>query len=149
MIKAEVFNTTHITPMTDRKKILILDPSPAFRHTLRALIESGQQHLDIAEADDAAAAKRALQEDVPDILLIDIALPDDNGIGLIETLKKMAPEVTIIVLTSHDSAEHEHHSLERGADYFLSKERSNCANLLDIMRTAHGQRHRQTGNGAQ
>jgi DNA-binding NarL/FixJ family response regulator len=131
--------------MTDRKKILIIDSSPAFRHTLRTVIASGQQQLDIAEADNAAAAKRALQEDVPDILLVDIALPDGNGIDLIETLKEMAPEVIIIVLTSHDSAEHEHHSLQRGADYFLFKERSSCVNLLEIMRTAHRQRYRQAG----
>ena len=121
--------------MLNRKKVLILDPSPIFRRTLKEVIRTSETRVDIREADNAGQAKNILKNDPPDVVFFDIALPRDNGIAFIASIKGMLPQSRVVVLTSHDSAEHEAASIEQGADYFLSKERSGGLRLIDVIRS--------------
>jgi DNA-binding NarL/FixJ family response regulator len=121
--------------MLDRKKVLILDPSPIFRQTLKEVIRTSEPHVDIREANNADQAEKVLRDDPPDVVFFDIALPRDNGIAFIASIKDMLPESRVVVLTSHDSAEHKAASIQKGADYFLSKERSGGLRLIDVIRT--------------
>jgi DNA-binding NarL/FixJ family response regulator len=122
--------------MLDRKKVLILDPSPIFRRTLKDVIQTSETLVDISEADNADQAENILRDDPPDVVFFDIALPLSNGIDFIASIKGRLPESRVVVLTSHDSAEHEAASIEQGADYFLSKERSGGLHLIDVIRTS-------------
>ena len=128
--------------MLDRKKVLILDPSPIFRRTLKEVIRTSETRVDIREADNADQAENILKDDPPDVVFFDIALPRDNGIAFIASIKGMLPQSRVVVLTSHDSAEHEAASIEQGADYFLSKERSGGLRLIDVIRTTISQNGR-------
>lgn len=121
--------------MLKRKKVLILDPSPIFRRTLKEVIQTSETHVDIREARNTDQAENILKNDPPDVVFFDIALPRDNGIEFIASIKGMVPESRIVVLTSHDSAEHEAASIKQGADYFLSKERSGGLRLIDVIHT--------------
>lgn len=121
--------------MLDRKKVLILDPSPIFRRTLKEVIRTSETHVDIREANNTDQAENILRNDPPDVVFFDIALPRDDGIAFIASIKGMLPESRVVVLTTHDSAEHEAASIEQGADYFLSKERSGGLRLIDVIRT--------------
>lgn len=121
--------------MLDRKKVLILDPSPIFRRTLKEVIRTSEKLVEIREANNTDQAENILRNDPPDVVFFDIALPRDNGIAFIASIKVMVPESCVVVLTSHDSAEHEAASIEQGADYFLSKERSGGLRLIDVIRT--------------
>lgn len=129
--------------MLNRKKVLILDPSPIFRRTLKEVIQTSETHVDIREAENTDQAENILKNDPPDVVFFDIALPRDNGIEFIESIKGMVPESRIVVLTSHDSAEHEAASIQKGANYFLSKERSGGLRLIDVIHAAI----RKNGNG--
>jgi len=122
--------------MLERKKILIVDKSPIFRRTLKEVIQTGETYVDVSEANDAGQAEAILKKDPPDVVFLDIALPRDNGIEFIASIKDMIPKSRIVVLTSHDSAEHEAASIQKGADYFLSKERSGGLRLIDVIHTA-------------
>ena len=119
--------------MLDRKKILIVDQSPIFRRTLKEVIQASETHVDIREANDSDQAKTILKSDPPDVIFLDIALPRDNGIEFIASIKEMIPTSRVVVLTSHDSAEHEAASIQKGANYFLSKERSDGLHLIDVI----------------
>ncbi len=119
--------------MTDRKKILILDPSPIFRRTLKEVIQKSATHVDIIEADRAAQAEKILKKNAPHVVFIDIALHRNNGIKLIGNIRGKFPDIPIIVLTNHDSAEHEAAALQKGADYFLSKEHAGGLRLLNVI----------------
>ena len=121
--------------MFDPKKVLILDPSPIFRRTLKEVIRTSETLVDIREADNIDQAEEILRNDSPDVVIFDIALPRDNGIEFIASIKSMLPESCVVVLTTHDSAEHETASIEQGADYFLSKEHSGGLRLIDVIRT--------------
>lgn len=119
--------------MINRKKILIIDPYPVFRRTLKEVIRERETHVDIIEAEHADQAKGILKNKPPQVVFMDIALPRNNGIQLIESIRGMAPNTQIVVLTNHDSAEHKEAALQKGADYFLSKERSGGLCLLDVI----------------
>lgn len=121
--------------MFERNKVLILDPSPIFRRTLKEVIQTSEPLVDVREAENADQAENILKNDPPDVVFFDIALPRGNGIEFIASIKGMLPESRVVVLTSHDSAEHEAASIEQGADYFLSKERSGGLRLIDVIRT--------------
>ena len=121
--------------MFNRKKVLILDPSPIFRRTLKEVIRTSETRVDIREADNADQAENILKNDPPDVVFFDIALPRSNGIEFIASIKGMLPESCVVVLTTHDSAEHEAASINQGADYFLSKEHSGGLHLIEVIRT--------------
>ncbi|MFO7714448.1 response regulator transcription factor [Desulfosarcina sp.] len=119
--------------MIDRKKVLILDPSPIFRRALKEVIQASETGVDVSEATDADQATDILNNETPDVVFFDIALPKDNGIEFIASIKSMVPDSRIVVLTSHDSVEYEAASIEKGANYFLSKENSGGLRLIDVI----------------
>lgn len=122
--------------MMNYKKILIFDPSPIFRRTLKEVIQTSETLVDVSEAQTADQAKEMLKNQSPDVVFFDIALPRGNGIGFIATIKEMAPDSLVVVLTSHDSNEHEEAALQNGADFFLSKEGAGGLRLLDVIHRA-------------
>jgi DNA-binding NarL/FixJ family response regulator len=128
--------------MVDRKKVLILDVSPIFRQTLKEVIRNSDPFVDIREAENRGQAESILRNDPPDVIFFDIALPSNNGIAFIASIRHISPETCVVVLTSHDSAEHEAASIEKGADYFLSKERSGGLRLIETIRTTIRQNRR-------
>ena len=122
--------------MSELRKILILDPSPIFSNTLKEVIRTSETHVDVTEATDTDQAEAILKKDGVDVVFLDIAFPQNNGIQFIAAIKRMAPEACIVVLSSHDSAEYKEASIRKGADYFLSKDRSSGLRLLDVIHEA-------------
>lgn len=119
--------------MSKRHKILILDPSPIFRSTLKEVIRARQFQVEVAEAGDTEKARDILNNQPTDVVFLDIAFPGNNGISFIADIKRMVPQVCVVVLSSHDSAEYKEASIQKGADYFLSKDRSGGLRLLDVI----------------
>jgi DNA-binding NarL/FixJ family response regulator len=125
--------------MTPCKKLLIIDNSKMFRHTLKQLIRTSDTRLDINEAGTTEQAMMILDSDPPDLVIMDIAISGQNGIRFISAIKKAVPDSRIVVLTSHDSAEHRAASLKTGANDFLSKERNSSLRLMEVIQKAvHG-----------
>jgi DNA-binding NarL/FixJ family response regulator len=124
--------------MAGPKKVLLLDSSPIFRRTLKEVIQIREPQVDISEAETASQARDKLQRQTYDAIFIDIALSNKNGIEFVARVKDENPNSCIVVLTDHDSAEHEKASLASGADYFLSKEYSGGLQLVDVIHTVLG-----------
>jgi DNA-binding NtrC family response regulator len=77
-------------------KILIVDDEKDFREMLKLALQSDYQ---ISEADSGAELQKAFVRDQPDVVLLDVRLPDANGLELLPGLKKRSPEAQIIILT--------------------------------------------------
>jgi len=122
--------------MTDSKKILIVDQSSIFRKALKAVVRDAASGVQVMEASNAEQATHLVKKDVPDLIFVDISLPGKKGFQFIATIKDMLPKIRIVVLTSHDSQAHETASMQKGADYFLSKEHSGDKRLIDVINTA-------------
>ncbi|MAX78980.1 MAG: response regulator [Crocinitomicaceae bacterium] len=66
-------------------------------------------------------AQEQLNENAPDIVLLDLNLPDGSGFDIIPTLKAANPNVTIIIQSAHDGIEEKEKALHHGIDHFFSK----------------------------
>ncbi len=79
-----------------RGKVLIVDDQEGIRDLLKMVL---QNHYHVAEVASGAALHQALNDDPPDVVLLDLALPDANGLGLLPAIKQRWPETEVIVLT--------------------------------------------------
>jgi len=117
----------------NRKKVMLVDPSPIFRRKLKAVIQTNETLVDVTEAGTINAAEDILRNQQLDVVFLDLGFPQDDGLRLIETIKGMARDIRMVVLTSHDSAAHQADAIEKGADYFLSKEHAVGLRLIDVI----------------
>ena len=119
--------------MLRRKKVMLVDPSPIFRLQLKEAIQTNETLVDVIEADNVDQANDILRNHQPEVVFLDIALPEEAGIGLIASIKTMAADTRIVVLTSQDSDECRASALHNGADYFLTKEHTIGLHLIDVI----------------
>ena len=105
--------------MTHCVKILIVDDQPRARQSLRALLSTWPPATEIREAADGHEAIQLVQEMQPDIVLMDVRMPEMNGLEATRHIKARWSQVRIIVLTLHGQYEAE--ALAAGADAFIGK----------------------------
>ncbi len=103
----------------ENKKILIVDDERPILLTLEALLSRhGYQPLTAATA---AYGFRVLKESNPALVLLDLQLPDGEGLEMLDQIKRDQPETQVIILTAHDSLSNAIESIKRGAYHFISK----------------------------
>jgi DNA-binding NtrC family response regulator len=117
------------------KTILIVDDEPASRYALRRALESRYR---IVEADSAAAARSALLADKPDLLLLDVVLPGEDGLSFLKWLRQEGNILPVLMVSALDTAKTAVEALQLGAaDYLvkgfeLEELRQRVANLLKL-----------------
>ncbi len=121
--------------------VLVVDDEPAIRRFLKSTLES--QGWAMVEAADAEAANRAVRHHRPEIILLDLGLPDRDGMALLPELKRLS-DAAILVLTSRDDERSKVAALDEGADDYVTKPFS-IPELLARMRTALRHRVQEQG----
>jgi DNA-binding NtrC family response regulator len=117
------------------KTILIVDDEPAARYGLRRALESKYR---IAEADSAEAARDALVTEKPDLVLLDVVLPGQDGLTFLKSLRDQGTSVPVLMVSALDAAKTAVDALRLGAaDYLvkgfeLDELRQRVANLLKL-----------------
>jgi len=117
------------------KTILIVDDEPAARYGLRRALEAKYR---VAEADSAEAAREALPREQPDLVLLDVVLPGQDGISFLKGLREQGNEVPVLMVSALDTAKTAVEALRIGAaDYLvkgfeLDELRQRVANLLKL-----------------
>lgn len=123
--------------------VLIVDDEPAIQRFLKSTLEL--QGWATVEAVDAASAVRAVRHHRPELILLDLGLPDRDGLDLLPELKALG-DAAILVLTSRDDERSKVAALDAGADDYVTKPFS-IPELLARMRAAL--RHRVQEQGGQ
>src|SRR5258708_10496629 len=98
--------------------ILLVDEAAGIGELLAAVL---RDTYTITEADTGAALKQAFARTQPDVILLDIKLPDADGLELLPQIKKQWPETEVIVLTGNATFEAAVEATKRGAYHFLNK----------------------------
>ena len=102
-----------------RKRILIIEDDAEMRSLLMdVLVEEG---FGVDSVDNGSEAFRRVVRESFDIIITDIRMPGLSGLEILPGLKKLQPDVSIIVITAFGSEEVFRKSLERGADAYLEK----------------------------
>ncbi len=128
--------------MTERLRVLVVDDEPQIRRFLRVSLSA--DNISVIEADSIASARLALRDDKPDLLILDLGLPDGDGLDLIPQVRAQSA-LPIIVLSVRDDEAGKVRALDAGADDYLTKP-FGTAELLARIRAAL--RHRLQAQGA-
>ena len=114
--------------------ILIVDDHGPVREALRFCLQLALPHYDIREARDGCSARIEIGRLRPSLVLMDINLPDANGIELTAEIKKTLPEVPVVVITGHSIEPYAEDALAAGASDFVVKEAAQRDLLPVLMR---------------
>ena len=104
------------------RRILIAEDHKMMREGLRALLEEKLGYECVAEANDGYEAVRQAKELHPDIVIMDIMLPNLNGIDATRQIKSAQPEIEVVVLSMHATRSYVLQLLQAGASAYLLKD---------------------------
>ncbi|RJP18014.1 MAG: DNA-binding response regulator [Candidatus Abyssobacteria bacterium SURF_5] len=131
--------------MTEKRQIVIAEDQTILREGLRALLEKSDDLEVVGEAEDGFGAIKCVEESVPDLILLDIAMPKMNGIAAIRDIKRQSPETKILVLTVHKYEEYVLEVFQAGADGYCLKDANHAELLTAIRGVLSGKRYISPG----
>lgn len=105
----------------NKLKVLLVDDSDIIRDRLKLMLKQIPGNIIISEAKNAGEAIKKMRNKKSDIIILDIKMPGENGVELLEKLKRDNQTVKIIILTNYPYPQYRKKCLELGAEYFLSK----------------------------
>jgi two-component system, NarL family, invasion response regulator UvrY len=122
-------------------KVMLVDDHAVVRTGFRLLLQSQAEISVIAEADSGEAACQRYSELLPDVVVMDLAMPGMGGLEALRRIRAHNPQARVLTLSAHDDPMHARRSLQEGALGFLSK-RSAPETLLEAVTTvAAGRRY--------
>jgi len=104
---------------TENHRILIIDDERPILLTLEALLRRRAYQVDTAPT--ASQGLKLLKTKSPSLVLLDLQLPDAEGLQTLDSIKSDSPEMPVIILTAHDTLHNAIESIKRGAYHFISK----------------------------
>jgi DNA-binding NarL/FixJ family response regulator len=119
-------------------KILIVDDHPTFRDGIRSLLETQVSFKVVAEAGNAKEARRHLKKTGIDLVLLDIKMPDTDGIELASQLRSRYPNLTILMLTMYEEDQYIRRAMAAGANGYVKKNAESKDILKAISQVAKG-----------
>ena len=114
-------------------KVFIADNSSLVRECLIALVSELRTVELVGQAGGAHEALEAIQRLRPDVVILDVRMPEGNSIQMLETIKKSAAAPVVIVLAAFPYPQHRKKCLEMGADYFFDKS-TEFARIVQVLK---------------
>lgn len=121
-------------------KVLIIDPNTFFRESLAKIINDHFAGVEIREAGSGAEGFERLNSFDPQLIFIDIHLPDRNGLDLAKKFKAFYPEAVISLFISFDSPEYQSAALDSGIEQLIPKSDWTSKDILQRVEALLGQR---------
>jgi DNA-binding NarL/FixJ family response regulator len=124
----------------DTTRVLIVDDHPIVRQGVRSVLANHSDIEVVGEADSAANLFANLESLKPDVVLLDIRMPGQNGIEITQRLKREHPAVKVVLLSTYDDEEFLFGALRAGAEGYLLKSASNEVLASAIRQVGRGER---------
>lgn len=125
-------------PRHSRLRILLTEDHASTRLGIKQILRDGFLHVEIGEAADAAHTLAHLEQPCWDLLVLDISLPDQHGLDLLQRVKHLQPALPVLIYSAHPEDQFAHHAQKAGAAGYLTKERAPeelCAAVRSILTT--------------
>ncbi len=119
-------------------RIVIVDDHPLFRQGLRQVVESDARFTLLAEADDGKSAKRLIMEHQPDLVVLDVNLPDMTGLEVAESLRDAGAQARFVVLTMLKDEHAFNKAMNIGIDGYVLKENAGTEIVNCLISVAAG-----------
>jgi len=116
-------------------KTMLVEDNVIFRGTLRHSLQVRFPSMEIIEAGNGAEAKEKIDSQTPNLIFMDIRLPGQNGLELTEQIKKLHPDISIIILTDYDIPEYREAALRFKADHFFSKNSMTMEEIVPLVKS--------------
>jgi DNA-binding NtrC family response regulator len=123
--------------------VLVIDDEPVLQDVLKALLEGNG--FDYHPATTAADGMRVLREEEVDVVLLDLMLPDGNGLEMLPDIKAHDPHLPVIMITAYSSLESAIEAMREGAFHYVPKPFKN-EEVLHLVRRASERRRLQVEN---
>jgi len=128
--------------MTDKAiKVLLVDDHVIVRNGVRLMLGEAEDIAVMGEADNAQRALQLAREQAFDVALVDIALPDKNGLDLLKLLRAEKPKMAVLILSTYSEEIYAMRALKQGAAGYLTKDTPADALIAAVRRVAAGGKH--------
>src|ERR1700682_2444933 len=124
-----------------RGSILVVDDEIEIREGLEALLTSESFQVTLAETGEAGL--KQLEDHPFDLMLLDVSLPDRNGLELLREIRRRDPQLAIILITAYGSIDMARAAFKGGAQDFITKPWSNDELLVQVAQAVEGRRLRE------
>lgn len=122
-----------------QKKILLVDDHEVVRAGLRSLLDGQEDLTVVGETSSGAEAVKLASQLKPDVVLMEVTMPDMDGVEATRLLKEQAPELTVLALTVHEEEAYFFEMLTAGASGYVPKRASSSTLLRAINVVANGE----------
>lgn len=122
-------------------KVILVDDHVLVRDGIKALLDDQEGVKVIDEASNGVEALAILNKNKPDLLIVDIRMPEMNGIELVKEINKKYGDIRTLVLSMHDSEEYVVQSIQSGADGYMLKGASKTEFLKALYAVASGKKY--------
>lgn len=108
--------------MTEKKNILIIDDHPLFREGLKSIVERDSRFKVVGEAGTGKQGLRMAEKLKPDLAVVDISLPDINGIQVTTEMQSSLPKTKIMIVSMHSKIDYIAEGFQAGATGYVAKD---------------------------
>ena len=122
-------------------RVLIVDDHAIVRHGLRQIVSETDDIRVEGEAENSAQAIREMRENAFDVVLLDISLPDKNGIETLKQIRREWPSVAVLMLTTHAEDEFGVRAIKAGAAGYLTKQSAASQLVTAVRQVASGRKY--------
>ena len=117
-------------------KVMIVDDQPILSEGIKSVLSTSAELEVVAVATDGADALEKMEGNVPDVVLLDIRMPNMNGVVATGEIKKRFPDTKVLILTTFDDSDYILSALNNGACGYLLKDIGGAA-LIDAVKNAY------------
>ncbi len=127
--------------MAEKIHVLIADDHAIVRQGLRQILSETEDLLVTGEADDGAEALNLARQQPWDVFLLDVSMPNRNGIDTLKQLKKEFPRLPVLILSMHPEEQYAVRALKAGASGYLTKQSAPELLVTAIRQVASGKKY--------
>jgi len=125
--------------VSEKKSILIIDDHPLFREGLKAIIKQQDCFIVVGEAGNGQKGLQMAKKIKPDLVTVDLSLPDQSGFQLVRQIRSLLPDIRIIVISMYSRVDYIAEAFQSGATGYLVKESAAGGLLKGLETVASGE----------